>query len=112
MPIALISLLLLLTACGTQPEQSAYLPGTNDVPAHDELVIIDEFMTIYDKPSGRIVDLRADTAVEFAEIDQFYADTLPQLGWDESSDDCYLREDEELCILYEDDQVHITLNPL
>ena len=38
---------------------------------------------VFDTPAGRIVEAVASGAVTRDEVLAFYAETLPQLGWDE-----------------------------
>ncbi|MFN4164898.1 MAG: hypothetical protein ACK4FJ_11020 [Ferrovibrio sp.] len=52
--------------------------------------------TVFDKPSGRIAHTEAKGKVSVAAVRKFYADTLPQLGWQNIGPEHYRRETEQL----------------
>jgi len=52
--------------------------------------------TVFDTPSGRIVEAFADGPVAARDVDAFYAETLPHLGWRRLSAHRYRREGERL----------------
>jgi hypothetical protein len=62
-------------------------PGIHEVPASG---------VSFDSPGGRIAEAYAKGPVKAAEVFQFYATALPQLGWKRESDQLYRREAEVL----------------
>jgi hypothetical protein len=53
---------------------------------------------VFDKPQGRIVEAQARGAVSRAAVRQFYAATLPELGWTPEGRETWRREGEVLRI--------------
>lgn len=60
---------------------AAFLSIAEDVPLMPGLTEIPDTATVFDKPSGRIASTEAKGAVSALSVRQFYAATLPQLGW-------------------------------
>ena len=52
--------------------------------------------TVFDSPAGRVIEAYAEGSVAAADVDAFYAETLPQLGWRRMSERRYRREGEIL----------------
>jgi hypothetical protein len=73
----------------------AYLPGTEDVPLMRGLELVEDPI-IFDKLEGRLVTLHAQGDVSEKDISEFYAATLPNLGWKKKADSIYMREGESL----------------
>ncbi len=63
------------------------MPGLTEVP---------DAGVAFDKPSGRIVSAFAHGGVTGERVRRFYADTLPQLGWQRLKAGVYAREGEVL----------------
>ena len=53
---------------------------------------------VFDTAAGRIVEAYASGAVSRAQVLDFYAATLPQLGWRREGETAFLREDEILVL--------------
>lgn len=66
-----------------QAEEKAagYLDAVEDMPLMEGLHETGEGGIVFDKPNGRIVRSIAEGPVTTAAVRRFYADTLPQLGW-------------------------------
>jgi hypothetical protein len=79
---------------------SAYLPGTEDVPLMKGLELVEDPI-IFDKLEGRLVTLHAQGDVSEKDISQFYAATLPNLGWKKKADSLYARDGESFKISFE-----------
>ena len=75
---------------------AAFLSIAEDVPLMPGLTEIPDTATVFDKPSGRIASTEAKGAVSAAGVRQFYAATLPQLGWQFVSPTSFRREAELL----------------
>ena len=75
---------------------AAFLSIAEDVPLMPGLTEIPDTATVFDKPSGRIASTEARGAVSAASVRDFYAATLPQLGWKSVSPTSFRREAELL----------------
>ncbi len=75
-----------------------YLADLPDLPLMAGLVERAEGRLVFDKPEGRIVDVRASGRVAPDEVRAFYASALPALGWHSGPNDVWRREGERLTI--------------
>lgn len=82
--------------------ETAFFSEIQDVPVMRGLRELTDQTLVFDKPEGRIVEAVAaiDTPPS-PEIERFYKDTLPQLGWQRIADNSYIREDEVLSLVFE-----------
>lgn len=88
-------------SAAAQGENDAYgfLHGMEDIPLMTGLYEIPEETLVFDKPEGRIV--HAAAASENAgkrEIESFYNNTLPRMGWRSAGAGAFVRQGEELQI--------------
>jgi len=58
-----------------------YLPEIEDVPLPPGFLPAQDKTTIYDTPSGRIVEVYAEGTGDKQDVEKFYVETMPQLGW-------------------------------
>ncbi|CAK0780137.1 Carboxypeptidase regulatory-like domain-containing protein [Azospirillaceae bacterium] len=58
-----------------------YLDGFEDLPLMPGMSPMPGESLIFDKPGGRIVQAAAQGRVKEADVQKFYAQTMPQLGW-------------------------------
>ncbi|MSP52217.1 MAG: hypothetical protein EXQ91_07485 [Alphaproteobacteria bacterium] len=58
-----------------------FLEAIEDVPLMATLRELPETAVLFDKPSGRIVDVHAVGPMKIDDVIAFYRATLPQLGW-------------------------------
>lgn len=81
----LLRVLIVLTALAPiagWAEDARFFSALNDIPLMPGLYELTEEAVVFDKPEGRIVESAAVTETqEAAKIRAFYAETLPQLGW-------------------------------
>ncbi len=77
---------------------SEFVPGMEDLPLMDELRAIDGPGYAFDTVAGRLVEAYAGGDVAPADVDAFYSQTLPQLGWQPDGDRVWRREGEILTI--------------
>jgi hypothetical protein len=77
-----------------------FVPGFEDLPLMPGLEVVPESGLVFDKPHGRIVETVVTGAVRRHDVDAFYAETLPQLGWSALGKQSYRREGEILRIEY------------
>jgi len=93
----------------------AYVEGIPDLPLMPGLTALPDSGLVFDKPGGRIVEAFAEGSMTPQSVIEFYAETLPQLGWQREKTGAYLREGERLSLdLSEDTQgitVHFRLFP-
>jgi hypothetical protein len=74
----------------------SFVAGTEDVPLMPGLAPVEGSALTFDKPQGRIVEAQASGKVTRAAVHQFYAASLPQLGWKSAGTDAWRRESETL----------------
>ena len=96
------------------PAASAFIEGTEDLPQMDELLQIDDLSMSFDAPEGRILSFyqQSETLTQ-KQVEDFYRQTLPALGWTEVKKNTYERDMEQLNLTFEQNQnllvVHIEL---
>ena len=75
---------------------AGFLSIAEDVPLMPGLAENADAAAVFDKPSGRIASTEAKGAVTANAVRQFYAATLPQLGWTRQNSEQYRRDKEQL----------------
>jgi hypothetical protein len=95
----------------------AYFEALYDVPIMKGLEEVKEQALLFDKPGGRIASVVAvSKTVKPAEIEVFYAESLPQLGWKKTAVNQYVRDEDKLVLELVKRPpatvVHFTLSPL
>ena len=76
-----------------------YVPGTEDLPVYDGFNLIESGNVAYDSESGRIIDATySGGVVREQDVLDFYAQTMPQLGWKKNKLHAYIRDGEKLKI--------------
>lgn len=83
---------------GSAQAAGGFLSVADDVPLMPGLTENADAATVFDKPTGRIVTAEARGPVTAAAVGQFYAATLPQLGWQAAGENRWRRESEQLRI--------------
>lgn len=68
--------------------------------------------TLFETPSGRIVEATATGRVDPAQVRAFYAGALPDLGWKPGPDLTFTREDELLRIDFDGGAVRFSITPV
>jgi hypothetical protein len=83
-----------------------FVPGLDDIPLAPGLVAADEPDLVFDKPEGRLVETSATSRQSEKKLRDFYAVTLPQMGWqaekstkDAAKDTDRYRRDQEVLTL-------------
>jgi hypothetical protein len=74
----------------------AFVTGFEDLPLMPGLAQVADAGTVFDTPSGRVVEAFADGPVAAQDVEAFYAETLPHLGWRKVSAHRFGREGEVL----------------
>ena len=90
--LALLAIAVIFTGAARAQQ---FVPGTEDVPLMRELAPIKDSDIVFDKPEGRIIEASARGKVTKAAVKNFYASTLPELGW-KASGESWTREMETL----------------
>lgn len=81
----------------------AFFSGIQDMPLMPGLTELADQGVAFDKPGGRIVESVAYIdGPSAAEIEGFYGDTLPQLGWRRIDARHFVRGGERLALSFED----------
>ena len=75
-----------------------FLSGISDLPLPDGLVEAKDKSTVFDSLVGRIVTAYANGPGTAAGVHDFYTASLPQLGWEETSEGNWRRGNQTLKI--------------
>jgi hypothetical protein len=75
-----------------------FVSGMEDLPLMAGLREVPASSIVFDTPQGRIVETFATGRVARAKVLEFYARTLPQLGWRAAGDAVFRREGEILTL--------------
>ena len=94
---AALVLLLGLLAAGLQAGER-FVPGFEALPLMAGLTVEPGSAMAFDKPDGRLVEAAATGNLPEARIRNWYAQTLPQLGWRPAGDGLFRREGEVLSL--------------
>jgi hypothetical protein len=96
--IVLLAAFFLLLARPADAGAGAYLSAVDDMPLMAGLNEALNQGVVFDAPQGRIVQAYASGPVSRAEVENFYAATLPQLGWRQDGPMRFVREGEQLAL--------------
>lgn len=82
--------------------RAEFFHAVDDLPLMPGMKEITEESVVFDQPDGRVVQVgaRAGNGVTGAQVAAFYAETLPQLGWQAEGTAGFVREKERLTIEY------------
>jgi hypothetical protein len=112
---ALVLILPLFLAAALPAAAEQFVAGTEDLPLMPGLKPVPNSGIVFDKPEGRIVEARASGATTRAKVEEFYAVSLPALGWTSVSRDQWQRDSERLKLDFADSSgklaVGFTLSP-
>ncbi len=75
---------------------ASFLTGFEDLPLMPGLSEQDGAGLMFDTPAGRILEAMAAGEATQQQVQTFYAQTLPELGWVRQSDTQYRRDQEVL----------------
>ena len=105
-------LLTLLVFMASATAQGLFLSAIDDLPLMDGLNEVEGGTMVFDSPSGRIVEALSMGKVTRQRVIRFYSETLPQLGWLETTPGHFVREDEVLKIEFLTPPAGSTINVL
>ena len=94
---AVLVLVLCLFVSGVQAGER-FVPGFESLPLMAGLEVELGSAMVFDKPGGRIVEAEATGGVPAARIRSWYAEALPQLGWQPAGEGKFRREGEVLSL--------------
>lgn len=104
-----LCLLLASPAYAVDVTYSTILP---DLPLMQGMTEQASDAVVFDKASGRIVELTAISTSSPADILAFYQKTLPPLGWQMQGSGTFVREQEKLVISFDSNNVtHFSISP-
>ncbi len=83
-------------------DRIAFVTAIDDLPLMPGLIEASDDAMVFDAPAGRIVEAYASGAVSRNQVLEFYARTLPQLGWQRAGDGRFRREGEILKLEFPD----------
>ncbi len=93
--ILLVNLIILN---GSSFAEDFFVTGFEDLPLMSGLQSSEDAI-YFDTPTGRIVESYAySNRLSQTQVSDFYSSTLPQLGWEPSTNNVYIREGETLII--------------
>jgi len=95
-PRIAVLVLALLLASPAALGADAFVAGIEDLPVMAGLEAVPAAGLVFDKPGGRIVEAYAAGKLTSADVATFYANTLPQLGWEHLPGLSFSREGERL----------------
>lgn len=77
----LFCLFALLIALPAYALQTLYLAELGNIPLIPGASLVENSSVVFDKPSGRIAEVRLVSQQNISDIMDYYAQTLPPLGW-------------------------------
>src|SRR4051812_46945861 len=93
---ALVLMLLAAAFDARAQAPAAYVSGLEDVPLMAGLAPTRTSDVNFDSPQGRIVIVNTQGTVDRPAVQDFYAQSLGQLGWDRIGDAAFRRQGEML----------------
>ncbi len=109
--LSIVPLLYVPLAWALDPEPQ-FFAMLQDVPLMPGIAEINEDAFLFDKPEGGIQQSSAFMSdVSKQKLVSFYAQVLPEFGWNVTNDGRYFREGEILELSFEKDVVTILVRP-
>lgn len=96
----LIGIMMVLMAVPVWAAEPRFFDDLGDVPVMPDLVELTDRAVVFDKPAGRIAQATAlaAPAASAGAVQAFYAESLPQFGWQGMGEGVFTREDQKLTI--------------
>jgi hypothetical protein len=94
--LAALALALVFAWSAKAGAAETFLTAAVDVPLMGGLTEVEGVGVVFDKPDGRIVEAYAVGSVAAAQVERYYAEVLPHLGWQKVESARYQRESETL----------------
>ena len=105
-------LLVLLLFMAGVTAQGLFFSAIDDLPLMDGLNEVESGTMVFDSPSGRIVEALSTGKVTRQRVTRFYSETLPQLGWFETTPGHFVRDGEALKMEFPNPPAGVTINVL
>lgn len=96
--IIFILFLAFTASAATAVAQDQFVPGIEDLPLMEGLRVEGDEL-VFDTPEGRIVQVEAAGPGSAEQIQAFYGEVLPQLGWQRTSKGVFARDNEMLSLV-------------
>ncbi|MAZ07216.1 MAG: hypothetical protein CMM99_01940 [Rickettsiales bacterium] len=77
-----------------------FVYGLEDIPLYKNMNNNEESLVLFDSINGRIVSTKITGSENLNEIKEFYQHILPNLGWNKTKRNLFIRGDEVLEIIY------------
>ncbi len=106
--LTVLFLILLSTAAIAETHYSTVIP---DLPLMAGMTEAADHAVIFDKPAGRIVETAATGTASAVDIQKFYSEVLPPLGWKSVSTNTYIRDGERMTLSISDSSVQFKITP-
>ena len=84
--------------CSYSSDKFVY--GLEDIPLYKNMNNNEESLVLFDSINGRIVSTKITGGEKLNKIMEFYHSILPNLGWNRTKGDLYVRGDEVLEIIF------------
>ena len=77
-----------------------FVYGLDDIPLYKNMNNNEESLVLFDTVNGRIVSTKINGSENLSEIKEFYRQILPNLGWNKTKGNLFIRGNEVLEIIY------------
>lgn len=97
-----VLMLIFVPLCVANAAKERFFEALYDVPIMDGMEEVPGEALLFDKPDGKIASATgavSDSSIQ--KVSDFYAQTLPQMGWKKTSPDQYVRGQDRLTIRFE-----------
>lgn len=82
-------------------EDVFFAPNMPDVPVTEQMMMIEDSDFSFTSDNGLMSEVIYQTPQSVSDVQKFYAETLPSLGWDKTSPNVYSRSGDVLAIRIE-----------
>ena len=73
-------------------EDLEFTPALTDVPAFNKIEFYYDSIMEFDSAWGSIIEIEGRCNCSCKEVDNYYSDIMPNLGWKKESKDSYIRD--------------------
>ncbi len=80
----------------TAEGELAFLPDIEGVPIYEGFAVNEDKRSFYDSPDGKVAEIVIEGEADGDAVSAFYAETLPQLGWEQQKEGGFKRGKEAL----------------
>ena len=94
---------MILSAFPAMAEDVFFAPNMPDVPVTEQMMMVEDSDFSFTSDNGLMSEVIYQTPQSVSDVQKFYAETLPSLGWDKTSAGVYRRLGDVLAIRIEKD---------